>query len=160
VHQQPGQLIAEHSGIRLGREVAVVEAGLGVGTHHPVDDLLQAPLAGGGAERTAEVFGGDDRRGVDRPEVRELNIALLEDGLASPPVGLHNVAALPGDLVVRMHPSGAEDPFDRQPWLARLLGAIPLDAVAHRLSHFVPSSPVAWLCSHGCVSVKAPPARW
>ena len=81
-------------------EVAVVLAGLAVGLHDAVDELLEAPLAGVGADGAAEVLGGDDGGGVDRPEVGELDAALLEDGLAGLPVGLDDVATLPGDLVV------------------------------------------------------------
>ena len=95
VQQHPGQLVLEDLGVVVGREVAVVLAGLGVGEHDAVDQLLEALLAHVGAERAAEVLGGDDRGGVDAPEVGELDAALLEDRLAGLPVGLDDVAPLP-----------------------------------------------------------------
>ena len=114
VDQQPGQLVLEELGVgRLG-EVAVCLAGLAVGLHDPVDELLEAPLAGFGADRAAEVLGRDDRGGVDRPEVGELHAALFEDGVAGLPVRLYDVAAFPGDLVVGVDALGTEDPLDRQ----------------------------------------------
>ena len=86
VDQQPGQLVLEQLGVGRGREVAVVLAALAVGLHDAVDELLEAPLADVGADGAAEVLGGDDRGGVDAPEVGELHAALLEDGLAGLPV--------------------------------------------------------------------------
>ena len=56
-----------------------------------------------GADGAAEVLGRDDRGGVDRPEVGELDAALLEDRLAGLPVLLDDVAPLPGHLVVGVH---------------------------------------------------------
>ncbi|WP_316668688.1 hypothetical protein [uncultured Propionibacterium sp.] len=58
------------------------------------------------------VLAGDDGGGVDAPEVGELDALLLEDGLAGLPVGLHHITTLPGDLVVGMHTSRAEDALD------------------------------------------------
>ena len=103
VQQHPGQLVLEDLGVGVGGEVAVLLAGRRVGQHDPVDELPQAPLARVGADGAAEVLGGDDGGGVDRPEVGELDAALLEDGLARPPVGHDDVAALPGHLVVGVH---------------------------------------------------------
>ena len=100
-------------------EVAVVHAGLGVGLHDAVDQLLEAPLADVGADGAAEVLGGDDRGGVDAPGVGELDAALLEDDLAGLPVCLDDVASLPGELVVGVHALGREDPLDLQTLLAR-----------------------------------------
>ena len=98
----------------LGRgEVAVVLAGLDVGQDDAVDQLLEAGLAGVGADGAAEVLGGDDRGGVDRPEVGELDAALLEDRLAGLPVLLDDVAALPGHLVVGVHAGRGVDALDR-----------------------------------------------
>ena len=70
VDQQPGELVLEDLGVGGGREVAVVDAGLRVGLHDPVDELLEAPLAHVGADGAAEVLGGDDRRGVDATRSR------------------------------------------------------------------------------------------
>ena len=103
------QLVLEHLGVVGRGEVAVVLARLGVGVDDPVDELLEAPLADVGADRAAEVLGGDDGGGVDRPEVGELDPALLEDRLAGLPVLLHDVAALPRDRVVGVLARGGED---------------------------------------------------
>src|SRR5690606_25671131 len=137
VHEEPGDLVLEDLGVGVGGEVAVLLAGVGVGLDHAVDELLEAPLTRVGADRTPEVLGGDDRGGVDRPEVGELDAALLEDCLAGLPVGLDDVATLPVDLVVGVHALGAEDALDGQP--ARLLARL---AVAHGLRHSVQSPSV------------------
>ena len=76
--------------------------------------------------RAAEVLRGDDRGGVDAPEVGELHAALLEDGLAGLPVRLDDVATLPGELVVGVHALGAEDPLDLQALGLRVPCAAPL----------------------------------
>ena len=84
-------------------EVAVVLARLAVGLDDPRSmSCREALLASWRAECAAEVLGGDDRRGVDAPEVGELDALLLEDHLAGLPVGLHHIAALPGHLVIRV----------------------------------------------------------
>ncbi len=130
VHEQPGQLVLEELGVGRRGEVAVVLAALAVGLHDAVDELLEAPLAGVGADGAAEVLGGDDRGGVDAPEVGELDAALLEDDGAGLPVLLDDVAALPGELVVGVHALGREDPLDLQALLAR-----PCAGPAHRFGH-------------------------
>src|SRR5579863_1443975 len=94
--------MAEDLGIFVGREITVLPARLLVHGDHAVDQLLEAPLALGGADRTAEVLGGHDVGRVDRPEVRELYATLLEIDRAVPPVRHYHVPALPGDLVVRV----------------------------------------------------------
>ncbi len=102
------------------------------------------------ADRAAEVLRGDDRRGVDRPEVGELHAALLEDGLAGLPVGLHDVAALPGQLVVRVHALGAEHALDRQSRAGPGLGLGAGGPVAHRLGHPSVSRLSRLLCFDPC----------
>ena len=114
VEQHPGELVLEGLGVGLGEEVAVVLAGLGVGEHDAVDELLEAALAHVGADGAAEVLRGDDRGGVDAPEVGELDAALLEDGLAGLPVRLDDVAVLPVDLVVRVGARRRVDALDRE----------------------------------------------
>ena len=131
VDQQPGQLVLEELGVGVGGEVAVVDAGLGVGLHHAVDELLEAPLPRLAAHRTAEVLGRDDGRGVDRPGGGELHALLLEDGLAGLPVGLDDVAALPGQLVVGVGALGAEDALDGEARSGLRLRS----CAAHRLGH-------------------------
>ncbi len=103
VEQHPGQLVLEGLRIRFGAEVAVVAPRLGVGEHHAVDELAKAALAGVGTDRAPEVLGGDDRGGVDRPEVGELDPPLLEDRLAGLPVRLNDVPGVPGHAVVGVH---------------------------------------------------------
>ena len=115
------QLVLEDLGVLVRAEVPVLLPGSRVGQHHAVDELLEGLLAHIGAERTAEVLRRDDRAGVDRPEVGELHITLLEDRLAGPPVLLDDVAALPGHLVVGVHAGRGVDALD----LDALLGAAP-----------------------------------
>src|SRR5665648_1078688 len=98
---------ADASGLRVGQDDAVYE-------------LLEAPLPDWGADRPAEVLGRDDGARVHRPRRRELHALLFEDGLPGPPVGLHDVAAFPLDVVVGVRARRREDPFDRQARLARL----------------------------------------
>ena len=76
---------------------------------------LQRPLPLRGADRAAEVLGGDDVGRVDAPEVGELHAPLLEVDRAVAPVGHDDVAALPGHLVVRVHALGRPHPLDRSP---------------------------------------------
>ena len=98
--------------VGVGGEVAVLPPGRRVGPDHPVDELLQAPLALRRAHRAAEVLGGDDVGGVDRPEVGELHALLLEVDRSVTPVGHDDVAALPGDLVIGMNALAGVDAAD------------------------------------------------
>jgi hypothetical protein len=92
VQQHPGELVLEDLGVVLGGEVAVLLAGLGVGEHHAVDELAQAPLALLGADRAAEVLGGDDRGGVDATRSRGTPRRAARRRLAGLPVRLDDVA--------------------------------------------------------------------
>ena len=74
------------------------------------------------ADGAAEVLAGDDVGGVDRPELGELHAALLEVHRAVAPVRHHDVAALPGDLVVGVHAGGGVHPLDGQPPALRAAG--------------------------------------
>ena len=112
VQQGVGELVLEDLGVGGGGEVAVLLAGPAVGEDDAVDQLAQGPLAGVAADRAAEVLGGDDRGGDDRPEVGELDATLLEDDLAGLPVVLDDVATLPGDLVVRVDAWRGVDALD------------------------------------------------
>ncbi len=103
MQQSVGELVFEDLGVVVGGEVAVLLARFDVGQHDPVDELTQGTLPCLGVQGTPEVLRRDDRPGIDRPEVRELDTALLEDRLAGLPVGLHDVTQLPGDLVIRVH---------------------------------------------------------
>ena len=114
VQQHPGQLVVEDFGVLGGGEVAVLLAGPAVGADHPVDELAQAGLPLRRADRAAEVLGGHDVGRVETPEVRELHAPLLEVDRAVAPVRHHDVAPLPGHLVVGMHAFGRPDAFEPQ----------------------------------------------
>ena len=66
-----------------------------------IDQLLDARLAAGLADVAAEVLADDDVRGELAPERRDLDVLLLEDGLARLVADARG-ADLPGDLVVRV----------------------------------------------------------
>ena len=119
----------EDLGVLVGGEVAVLPARRHVHAHDAVDQLLQAPLALRRADRAAEVLGGHDVRRVDRPEVGELDAALLEVDRAVPPVRHDDVAALPGDLVIGMDAIAGVDTAHGEP-LAGTLAALPRDPLA------------------------------
>jgi hypothetical protein len=112
VQQGVRQLVLEGLGVVGRGEVAVALAGGDVGEHDAVDELLERDLTRGRADGAAEVLGGDDRARVDRPEVGELDPALLEDRLAGLPVLLDDVALLPRHLVVRVDPGRGVDALD------------------------------------------------
>ncbi len=136
VQEGVGQFVLEDLGVGGRGEVLVVLAGLPIRLHDAVDELLQAHLALRGADGTAEVLAGDDVDRVHRPEVGELDAALLEVDRAVAPVGHDDVTALPGHLVVRVHAGGGVDALDAQP-LGRLgaLGAGTPCRTARRLCH-------------------------
>ena len=112
MQQHPGEFEPEQFGVIFGGEITVVRAGLAVDRDNPVDELAQRPFPHLAAHRTAEILGGDDVGGVDRPLLRKLDAALLEVDRSVAPVGHDDVTALPADLVVGMHTFGGVDPFD------------------------------------------------
>ena len=120
VEQRVGQLVLEDLGVARAWRSSRSRGRPGVGADHAVDELLEAPLALGRADRAAEVLGRDDVGRVDRPEVGELDAALLEVDRAVPPVGHDDVAALPGDLVVGVDALTGVDAAHREPLLALL----------------------------------------
>src|SRR5688572_7385391 len=87
-------------------------AGPAVPADNAVDELTQAGLALLRADSAAEVLGGDDVGGVDAPEIRELDAALLEVDRAVAPVRHDDVASLPGHLVIGVHAVGGPHPLD------------------------------------------------
>src|SRR4029450_6504309 len=113
----------EHLGGSSIGEVPGVLPRLAVGLHHTVDELPTALLPGWCVECATEVFRGDDGRGIDAPEVWELNAFLLEDDLAGLPVGLHHIAAFPDHLVIGMTVRG-ENPLNTQPGGLRLRAVV------------------------------------
>ena len=140
VQQHPGQLVLEQGGVLVGGEVVVLPAGRAVLVHDPADQLLERPLAVVRADGAAEVLGGDDVGGVDRPGLRELHPALLEVDRAVAPVGHDDVTTLPDHLVVRVLALGRPEPLDLQA-LDRL-ALRPPNCAAHCLRHAVSSSSV------------------
>src|SRR5207249_1932629 len=75
------QLGLEGLGLFLGPEVAVGAAPAGDRVDDAADHLLDAPLALGRGHATAEIFLGDDIRRSLRPELRELDVLLVEHRL-------------------------------------------------------------------------------
>src|SRR3990172_12322795 len=95
------ELRPERLEVLVGREVAL---GLGPGgdrVDDPVDELLDAALPLRRPDMTTEVLADDDVRGQLAPEGGDLDVGLLEDGLARL-AGDVGSPELPGDLVVRM----------------------------------------------------------
>src|SRR5215471_21444951 len=113
----------------------MLAAGVAVSVDDPVDELLEAPFALRGPDCAAEVLRGDDVRRVHRPEVREFHAMLLEVDRAVAPVGHHDVAALPGHLVILMNALASVDTADPQ----TLAGALTVLSrrSARRLGHVV-----------------------
>ena len=136
VDQRVLQLMLENLRVLLGREVAVLAARGAIRSDHPVHKLLEAPLALHRADRAAEVLCRHDVRRVDRPEVGELDAALLKVDRAIPPVRHHDISALPGDLVIGVNAFAGVDTAQRQ-----ALGALAAALrrwTACRLGHVLP----------------------
>ncbi len=98
-----GQLGLEGLEVRVRGEVAL---GLGPGgdrVDDAVDQLADGGLALRRAEVAAEVLADDHVGGELAPEVGDLDVLLLEDGLARL-VGDAGRPVLPGDLVVGVDP--------------------------------------------------------
>ena len=94
-----GQLGLEGLEVLVGREVVL---GLGPGRDRvddAIDELADAGLALRRADVAAEVLADDDVGRELAPEVGDLDVLLLEDGLAAL-VGDAGGPVLPGDLVV------------------------------------------------------------
>ena len=104
------ELVLEDFGVGVRGEVAVLPAGLHVDADHPVNQLLEAPLALRGTHRAAEVLGRDDVDGVEDQNVGKLDATLLEVDRAIAPVRHDDVAVLPRHLVVGMNALRGVDP--------------------------------------------------
>ena len=85
----------------LAGEVLLRARPAGDRVDHAADQLLDAALALGRAHLAAEVLRDDDVGGLLRPELRNLDVALLEDDLALL-VADHRRADFPLDLVERI----------------------------------------------------------
>src|SRR3972149_6197943 len=96
----------------IAREVAARAAPAGDRVDDAADELPDAGLALGRAERPAEVLLRDDVRGVLRPGRGELDVALLEGVAALLVVRDDRIATLPLDLVVRVDALGREVPLE------------------------------------------------
>ena len=105
VDEKMGQLGLEGLEVRVGREVVLRLGPAGDREDDPVDQLADARLALLGAEVAAEVLADDDVRRELRPEVRDLDVLLLEDELAGL-VADRGGPGLPGDLVVGVDARG------------------------------------------------------
>ena len=89
--------------IRIGYKVAKLFAGLGVSQNHPIDHLLEGPLAIFVTYCATEILGRNDGGSIHRPEIWKLNPALFENDLATLPVCLNDISALPRHFVIGMH---------------------------------------------------------
>src|SRR5699024_4248417 len=114
VQQHPGHLVFEHLGIRRAGEVSDLGPRGDVGRDNPVDQLLEAVLPARRSYRAAKVLARHDVRRVDGPELRELDTSLLEVHRPVPPIGHHDIAALPGHLVIRVHTGRRVHPWNCQ----------------------------------------------
>ena len=115
--QEVGQLVGEGLGVRLGGEVAVLDAPSVDGVDDPSDHLANGGLPLGRPQGAPEVLLGDDVGGVLGPGLGELHVALLERVPALLVVGDDRVADLPLDLVEWVRTSFREVPLERQPGL-------------------------------------------
>src|SRR5581483_2188906 len=111
-----GCVLVDEDGLQLGLEGVALRVICEVATRgaprdarvdDAADHLLHARLALGRAEAAAEVLLRDDVRGRLRPELRELDAALLERRAI--PAGDDGVPRLPFDLVERVAPWDGEE---------------------------------------------------
>ena len=131
MEEQVGQLVGEGARVVRRREVALLRAPRADRVHDPADELADAPLARGAAERAAEVLRHDDVGRELRPATRYLDVALLEDRLAA--LALDDGGAhLPLDLVEGVRTGGRESPCDPDA-VPRRTRLRPLHHVACRL---------------------------
>src|SRR5262249_23674111 len=105
-------------GVGLGVEIPLGASPAAEGAHHAADELPDAALARGGAERAAEVFRGDDVGRRLRPELRDLDVLLLEDDFPLLAAD-HGGADLPVDLVEGIDTGAREAALEDHP-LGRL----------------------------------------
>ena len=99
VEEKMRKLGVERLGVLRGGEVAALDAPVADRLGHAGDQGADAGFALVGAVEAVEILRGDDVRRGHRPVGRNLNILLLEDGLALEVLN-DGVAELPDDLVV------------------------------------------------------------
>ncbi len=111
--EEVDKLVVE-DGCVFGRgEVAAVEAPVADGFCNAADEMADAGLALGGADLAVEVFAGDDVGRGHGPVDGDLDILLLEDGLAAS-VGDGGGAGLPLELVVGRDSGAGEEAREAQ----------------------------------------------
>jgi hypothetical protein len=103
--------VAERLQIVLRREVALLARPARDRVHHAADELPDRSLALGRSDLPAEILRDDDVGGLLGPELRKLDVALLEDELAAL-VRNHRRAELPINLVERIDALAREEPFE------------------------------------------------
>ena len=130
------QLVLERERLVLVREVAAVAAPAADRVDDAADHLLDARLPLGRAQAPAEVLLRDDVRGRLRPELRELDVLLLERRLVL--AGDEGVADLPLDLLERVAAGDREVAFDAERGLLVDDGVLGLELLDGR--HAGPSS--------------------
>ena len=111
--EQVDELIVEDGSVFGGGEVAALEAPVADGFGDAADELADAGLALGGADLAVEIFAGDDVGRGHGPVDGDLDVLLLEDGLAAG-VGDGGGAALPLDLVVGRDVGAGEEAREAQ----------------------------------------------
>ena len=125
-----GELRLERREILACGEVVPRLRPAGDRVHDPIDQLADAGLAARRTDVAAEVLADDDVGGELAPERRDLDVLLLEDGLAGLIADVGG-PDLPRDLVIRMDtrasPAAGEREALRRP--ALLIHPIEADAV-------------------------------
>ncbi len=99
VEEKVGQLGVEGVGVGRRGEVAALDAPVADGLSDAGDEGADAGLTLVGAVEAVEIFGGHDVGGGHGPVGGDLDVLLLEDGLALEVLN-DGVAELPDDLVV------------------------------------------------------------
>ena len=124
IDEQVLQLVAERLQRVVAREVLLLARPPRDRVDDAADQLLDAALALGRADLPAEILRDDDVGGLLGPELRDLDVALLEDDLALL-VADDRRADLPFDLVERIDARQREVAWKIEPWNRRTLWRSP-----------------------------------